>query len=394
MGSSSRSEGRCPAPVRGAEPMKRFGARRGSSIMLFFACAAGGAACSGSSGGPETSAAITLDNLCATFAKADCDRLQRCDALKPPIDRERCLFRQEKVRCAPYAGALKRAIDGGELTYSEPGARRCRDRISALDCAIGFDYDYFRDPACADLAGGQGRAGARCSLPSSCASGLFCRSPATCPGVCQALKGNNDPCSPSEPCTKDLFCAVTGMRCRGRAGLNAPCEMAISGSSCADGSFCDQSGVGTPRCTVVRGRGNGCLTPYECAPGLRCINSLCSGGMERDTCVTDADCGGTLRCGGGRCVAPALERAACASSKPCAEGLVCTSSAAMTACTKGLASGAQCSPTRPCYLGRCVNGTCAVLIADQESCASTEECLPGRACAMGRCTPAAPACNE
>jgi Dickkopf-like protein len=335
---------------------------------------------------PETT--LTAMTLCSELAKTDCDRIERCGMLVAPIDRARCLVRQEKVACLPYQIVLSRAVDGGEATFFENEAKMCKEKISTLDCGIGVEHDFFGLKECQGLAGGQVMAGGRCSLPASCSGNdLACLARTACPGTCKKLGANNDPCGFGEPCGSDFFCAATSMRCHARAPLHEPCEIALSGNACAEGGFCDASQPSGAVCNPVRGRGNGCRTPYECAAGLRCVNNLCSSGLERDSCNTDADCEAPLRCAAGRCATPAAEGGACSATVPCREGFVCVlGDTAMTgSCGKEAALGESCSDKQPCWLGRCTMGTCVEPLADGAACTKDDECLPSRTCSMGRC---------
>lgn len=344
---------------------------------------------------PET---ISLANLCGELAEADCDRLARCEKLAPPFEGAGCLLRQGLVRCGPFASALSSAAAAGELVFLELAAKACRDAIAALDCTVGANVDYLSLPECRAVVAGNVAEGGACSLPGSCASGLYCSSSGgQCPGRCEPRGGNNAPCSFDAPCEEGLFCATPVMRCHARVAIGAPCEVSIGGNACVEGAFCDASQPGQPLCVVARGRNNGCTNDYECAAGLSCRSNLCSGGLAGDTCVVDGDCTGELACASGRCVRALAANEPCESPRiaPCALGLACTSTIGATLCIPQLAQGAACSPvSAPCWLGRCLEGVCAPAAQDGGPCALGGECLPDRFCSNAQCTLGVPSCGE
>jgi hypothetical protein len=341
---------------------------------------------------PPGPPAITIDNLCSELARVDCDRLMSCGSLMPPVDKAACQLRQTAVVCAPYAAALKSSISGGEATFVQLAASTCRDKVSMLGCSVGIDHDFFSIPECKGVVTGMSGVGGHCTLPSSCTTGLVCRSLMACPGTCQAIHQNNDSCADGVPCADGLFCSQLEMRCHAQAPLDQPCEISENGNSCANGAFCDSSQPGVAKCAPVRGKGNGCLSPYECATGLSCVNNLCSGGMLHDACMTDADCGAGLGCALESCEMFVGQGQPCLSA-PCAEGLTCTSSGTRTGCTVDGKIGDACNPiTKPCYLGRCVSGACAAAVADGDACMFKPDCLPGRSCTNGHCAAPQPAC--
>lgn len=343
---------------------------------------------------PLSEPTLTLENLCTELARADCERLEACGLLSPPLDVGRCMLRQDLIRCAPLRASLSRAVDSGELVFFELAARSCRDRIRSLPCDAGFDADYLRESECRAMISGRSGEGGVCSLPYACAEEHYCEGSSACPGICRRLRGNNEACSLSERCAPDFFCVTPGMRCRSRVALDAPCELSIGGNSCRDGAFCDRSQPGTSKCVPVRGRGSGCRSPDECAPSLRCIGGLCSGGLERDTCQDDRDCQGLLLCSGGRCTLPRGPGEMCGTGTPCGEALVCTSSVGGSRCTPRSIAGEACSREAPCYLDRCVMGMCTSPIADGEACVSSADCYPGRTCSESRCAAIEPSCVE
>ena len=336
---------------------------------------------------PVESPGIALERLCAELAEADCERLAACGAFYAPFDADLCRQRQAELLCAPTAAALEAAVEAGGLTYFELAARACRSEVEALPCEVGFDHDLLALPACRAMVSPGAAAGEVCHLALACAEGAFCDGAMACPGRCRAFKGNNEPCSGNEPCTEELYCNLTGRRCFARVDLGGACEPSIAGNPCRDGGYCDASQPGQATCRPVRGRGQGCQSSFECIVGARCVANRCSAGVENDTCATSADCVPGLACAQGRCRAPLATDAACAAGGvPCATGLTCTSTRGMELCRPAGLFGELCDADRPCFLGRCAEGTCAPSAADGEACGADADCLPGRTCADSRCT--------
>jgi hypothetical protein len=183
----------------------------------------------------------------------------------------------------------------------------------------------------------------------------------------------------------------------------APCETSIGGNACVDGTYCDNSQPGGAKCSPVVGRGHGCQSPYECVAGTRCINNLCSAGVERDSCASDADCGAGLRCGINRCVKVKELGEDCAPNMPCREGDFCyTTCSTCSVCAPRPRVGEECDVIgdRACYHSRCQPAAmpmepafCAESFADGEACGTASECKLGRVCSEMKCELYTPDCS-
>jgi hypothetical protein len=350
------------------------------------------ASCPGEEMPPPEELPLSLDRLCAEIARVDCERIDACGGLYAPFDASLCQTRQAQLVCAPIAGAMQAAIDEGTLTYFELSARECRDAVADLPCTAGFRYELLDLPECRAMVSGTGMDGDRCPLGLACAEGFHCVAEDGCPGRCRAFRQNNETCGIGQLCAPDLFCSVTGMRCRARVDLQGTCEQSLDNNACRDGSWCDASNPADLRCVPVRGRNSGCTSSFQCIAGARCIRNLCSAGEPGDACVETNDCRGDLACIGGDCVVPAGVMETCNAGAPCAEGLVCTSSAGVDSCQAQPIAGQPCG--MGCYLSHCRDGTCASHVRAEESCADTMECFPGHACEESVCKVEPIACNE
>jgi hypothetical protein len=343
---------------------------------------------------PPDEQPIPLDALCAEVAKADCARLEACGALYRPFDLNLCQLRQSQILCAPAAAALRGAVGSGSLTYFELAARECRDAVADLPCSVGLQHGLLELPECRGMVQGMGGEGAECHLGLACAEGFYCSARDGCPGRCLAYKQNNETCRAGDLCAPDLFCSVTGMRCRARVDLGGACELTLDNNPCRDGGWCESSNPASTRCVPVRGRGQGCNSTFECIVGARCIDNRCSAGEEGDVCNEGGDCRLGLACHMGACVEPLALSTPCATATPpCAEGLVCTSSAGIEACHPQPVAGNRCGAAG-CYLSRCQGGTCIPHVLPQERCATGDECFPGHACEDDLCRVEPIACNE
>ncbi len=351
-------------------------------------------ACSKKEPPPRVEVPIPLDTLCAEVARADCNRLNECGALEPPFDPQLCQLRQEQVLCAPIAAALEAAVDDGALTYFELAARDCRDEVGGLDCSVGLQHDLLEIDACRGMVSGGGEDGAPCAIGLACADGFHCVAENGCPGRCRAYRQNNETCGIGQPCAQDLFCSVTAMRCHARVDLNGTCELTLDNNPCRDGGSCDGSNPAQMTCVSVKGRGQGCNSSFECLVGARCIANRCSAGEDGDVCVDAADCRGDLFCFGGKCVAGLAGEEPCREdTRPCAEGLACTSSVGIMACHPRPIAGAPCDPGG-CYLSHCAGGRCAASVFPEEACTGTAECFPGHTCEDSVCKVEPIACTE
>lgn len=332
---------------------------------------------------------VTLPELCDALARAECERLDRCEQLYAPWTIETCQVWQRESKCSALAGQYAKVESLGHIKYAPKQAAVCRDAIAAGECSFGFERDLWSESACVTVVEGLGVEGSECTLPQSCADGLVCdASSRVCPGICRLLKQNNESCGGDERCVDGLFCSVTARVCRVAVSIGSPCELSSQGNSCVDGSFCDASVLTGNTCVLSRGRNTGCSSPYECASGLSCIRNLCSGGKVGDTCFSDANCDLGLSCNSsGRCAVPASEGGSCSDSVPCVAGLSCLTAEMTSSCSPRPVLGESCAESQACLIGRCADGTCIDAVADGGVCMSDEECLPGRDCNDGLCAP-------
>ena len=324
---------------------------------------------------------VELDELCSVLADAECSRLAGCSALAAPLDMNACLVLERDVRCGRALVEARRLIAAAEIEFDREAAARCRDAITAIACDSGPRPSALTSPACQQLWAGKSAEGGACSSRYSCSEGHVCVVTNECPGTCKKPAGTNEVCEFSDLCDEAHYCSLTAMRCRERVARDQSCEGALSGNACEDGSFCDLALLGGPRCVPAGGRGFACLSPEQCASGLRCIEGRCSGGLENDGCESSADCKDDRFCRSGRCrTLIAVGQSCVVSEAACALGSDCRGEADSTTCQALGALGGACAEHADCYLGRCQGGRCAALAADQAECETAADCLSGRVC--------------
>lgn len=332
---------------------------------------------------PPDDQPIPIDELCREIAAKDCARLEACGTIPVPLDRASCEVRQRYVACGPIVLAMRASVSAGSLAYFDLAARDCRSAIGRLPCDTGVDYDLLAIPECRDVVMSMAVEGSACHLPLACGDAFYCAG-ASCPGECRAFRTSNQTCAAGQRCGPDLFCSVTGMRCRSRVALGAACELSLDNNPCVEGGFCDMSQPGVFSCVPVRGRGQGCNSSFECIAGARCVRNRCSAGLEGDVCADEAPCAPGLACASGTCAIPlALDATCTTDGVPCREGLTCTSSVGRVACHRLPVAGEACDGT--CYLGSCEGNTCAAAVLPDEACSAPNACLPGYGCRMSTC---------
>lgn len=362
--------------------------RRSVTILSAALCLV---ACSGSDEpeGPPPDPNVPLGELCLEVAAADCARLEACGALYPPLDVATCEATVANFRCGPVQAGLQAAVEGGSLDYFELAARECVSAVAARGCDVGLRSALLELPACRAMVTPRGEAGTACHVGFDCAEGFACRITDMCPGSCQPLLGNNQPCTFGDRCAEGLYCDVTAMRCLASVDTGGTCALESSGNACVAGSFCDRSNPAAPVCVLGRGRNEGCQSFRECANGAACVRNLCSLGLEGDTCNSGADCTADRICAGSRCRVPLASGDACVPGDiPCDVGLACALDGETGTCVPAPLPGDDCdTEADTCFGSRCVGGECVAGAADGEPCVAETDCLPGRACEGGRCAP-------
>jgi hypothetical protein len=296
-------------------------------VALTAAVAGFGAfACSVESPEPDSGAPIPLDQFCAEYSTAVCDRMERCSCSSEILLACRTRFRDE---CAaqmldPVVQARLRSgviryddAAAGRLVAQIRGLRSCGSLVGELGWTLADRYSV------GGVFTGTKGAGESCSplrgraLPlsecfaSPCSDdeteGVFvCLGPQTVGSPC-----SGPICIRSDVPLRDpyvnwrsllLLCSPTTARCQARVPLGSPCSRSIEcdsgycntvagrcepaladGQACSSSlecasANCDESAAGST-CTPRRPEGSACAYHDDCASGVcmmrRCVPGAC-----------------------------------------------------------------------------------------------------------------------
>lgn len=193
-----------------------------------------------------------LNNFPEQMTTAMCDVFKRCCAAQgqAAFDFAKCSDEQANGWEFSLTG-VGTARDAGAVTFDEPKARECLQRIAALSCDTVASADYKAiTAACFAAAIGKKAANAPCTASLECAPGHYCGG---------GEDGGGTTCQP-------LRAVGTGCTERGLYG-NDECSYRSSGASCGDNS---------KECEALR------IDGAECTGGNECQSGICA-------CVTDPD---------------------------------------------------------------------------------------------------------
>lgn len=209
----------------------------------------------------------------------------------------------------------------------------------------------------------------------------------------------------------DYHDAMTAAACSGRREIDAYAAYAeglvrqgiveLASDTPPECARIDSASIRDPYCALFwHGTiedGGGCRTGIECQ-SQRCDFAragACEGvcaplSVKDEPCEGTAQCEGNLRCVEGTCALPVAEGGACTWQEACSEGLVCT---AAGTCEAKLTEGSACdddSGVNQCRDGLfCVEGRCRDLPAAGELCwprrAGPERCQEGLRCVADVC---------
>lgn len=241
--------------------------------------------------------ALTLDQACAEYAMAACDRLDSCASFELQLlygDAATCAARL-KISC----------LNRGNAHGTGFGATRTADCARALGGASCEDYLNPGSIAECRPAAGTLAEGDVCGDSSQCTS-AYCQVGASGCGKCVKAGAEGDACSRMAPCGVGLSCV--GGKCAAPGGKDATCGP--MNPPCKTGYYCNMG-----KCAAQRKSGDMC-TPgpgrTECkgSDGLYCdfMSRKCTAAALAKTGESCGTFGGpvTLCAGGGRCSALAM----------------------------------------------------------------------------------------
>ncbi|MGZ3450371.1 MAG: Kelch repeat-containing protein [Polyangiales bacterium] len=163
----------------------------------------------------------------------------------------------------------------------------------------------------------QSAAGAPCTAPETCVSGICAK------GTCATA------CSADAECIDGMFCK--GGTCASAQALGTNCatpRQCVSGS-CLDGYCCRDTTSCAPYTCAATGCRTSCASSTECAKGFACNAGACVPDVAKATCAPDlgssiAPDGTPKNCTPYRCDTSSGEcQTACGSSSDCVGGFVC-----------------------------------------------------------------------
>ncbi len=313
----------------------------------------------------------TPDTTCVgALPPVDRTTLTSVDLAADAISRDLCAF---ALRCPSFAGAFEGYCDPRFIRLERAEllraatleqARACETTLRTLGSCLST---LIHAGECLRVAHPEPAPGEACSPPgcgsgtcvqcrcerapargepcerAPCAWGLLCAG-----GICSAAGGLGDPC----PCGEGLHCA--GDSCRRNAAL--ACETCGPDLACDEGLACDP---GSHRCAPLQPLGGGCELGDDCAPGERCVESVCTAfGPLGSACASDVECPMPLtRCVEGTCIQAPVVGDPCVITGP------------------------------PCATGVCDGDACRVLRRGEGRCLSERDCDAALTCDDGECMP-------
>lgn len=186
-----------------------------------------------------------LDNFPEQMTGAMCDVFKRCCAAQgqAAFDYAKCTGEQRNGWEYSLAG-VGAARDAGAVTFDEPKARECLQRIAALSCDTVGSADYKAiTAACFAAAIGKKAANAPCSASLECAPGHYCGTEDAGATTCLPLRAVGTTCTE-----------------RGLYG-NDECSYRSSGAACGDNS---------QECEALK------IDGVECSGGNECQSGICA----------------------------------------------------------------------------------------------------------------------
>lgn len=303
--------------MRSRNPTGRLGGAAAGVIAacLTAAIASGGCNCGG--GGGEDAgqdAGTTIDNLCAEWARHQCDHAIRCGqgltglfgAGGPfaALQQNRAndvVAESERARCEAFVRTTKacrvltESLRAGRSVYTAARFDAClasffpsdtcaRDfNQAAIEC-LGFDF-----ATAATALGGSCVSDTEC-LAGFCAGADVGAGQNTC-GTCTAyLDGGG--CTRSAECDPSASYCSAASACVPYRQVGDTCDPTRQ-DECGPGNVCALTGVAFPpaRCAVARQEGDSCIrNRYQCArtqlpPELICAQATLPDGGSGDLCV-------------------------------------------------------------------------------------------------------------
>lgn len=362
---------------------------------------------------PSQHGSVEQADFNAKAAEALCERYARCGLIE---DEARCREQQVSAGVVRQVGLGTRydeALAAGRMHYDAKGAGDCIQALREGSCDEapmslamqnrGIEYDSL----CRVFAG-QVPDGESCQWSAECRDGAYCSAlAASCGGVCR--RGTPDvPVTGFDACPRDTVFA--GGMCMKPGGAGAPCgyENGFPLGFCRQGLWCDNAGSTPGTCKPVSTEGQACdsYAGPQCGWSLFCRNGRCQKAKgENESCTPPGtgrfgtlECRDELFCDGdlgqpGTCHRKLAVGGACRSNIECEDGMDCPGARPQDGvrgtCQPAPRQGEPCG-TRPCAPGLVCSSTtytCVATVRLGEPCADNDACYFSGICLDGTCQP-------
>ena len=249
--------------------------------------------------GCDSGGAIAIDDIPASVEATLCNRAAQCGGGPDPAACDAALLISEE----PALTGLVAGVKQGTIIYDGKRARECLDEFQR-DCINSLGAP----PACDETFRGTVAPGGACQVSQECVS-----------GQCERACGNS-------------CCVGTCAAGPGKLSIGGDCS--ATGALCVQGAYC-KSG----KCVVDLPLGAACAADDVCRRPGQCTVGLA---------------------GGGTCLAPPDQGAACSTNAPICLRTDNYCDPVAQVCVKRKAAGAACSNVAgecaafaPCFNGRC-----------------------------------------
>ena len=340
--------------------------------------------------GDEKPTSIALKELPSGFAKALCERAERClgPVLPSALGDEDCV-ELLRLQLSDSVFAKLEDLPATDFAYHPDRVQACFDALRAAECDTFFTFPE----ACELAIVGKVGVGGMCTHPAECTRGLYCQINGPCPGSCQPRPPAGQPCV-NGACLEGLNCDDT-LGCVVPVPFDGECGGPTHPNCALDlhclGGTADKTGVCKRIAEVfVGGEGFACSLKAGplCVAGLACellsLEEITDGSLDgkcvpeiqplapcrigvpdpctvnhycktKDAFSVDGACSALPS--KGACAKDAVATTQCHTKFRCIT--VSDDGSSSDACVTLVPLGIGCSEDAACYSGNCESGTCA-----------------------------------
>lgn len=341
-------------------------------------------ACGGSSedgGGGKT---LSIEDLPAEYAKAQCGLYKKCfgDVFGLFSKGEDCETLTKTRVESSSLGQLAAGVAAGKIKYDGAKAADCLAEIAARSC----DALAQRTSEACDLAAeGSVAAGESCDYDFDCVGSLYCKFDSACPGKCSERQPAGAGCKRDDDCQDGLVCGGATQACVKPGAVGDACGGGVAPEcaptlTCAGASAATQTAGKCKAFSDVFSGGPGSACSFKelnlCTADQSCVfegtpptNGACakkvaSGAACKRASIPSA-CPAGEYCDGGAASADGTCKALPGAGEPCATELGDQVCAPYTRCDAGTCvalqnNGGPCKSDQACYSETCVGGVCKI----------------------------------